>query len=131
MYTTSKQTTIKYLFVSCSSPASQSSISCVLVLNYEFPLNIFAPICFSYTRLSCPVSVPDYSRPVLFKMRGHKQKRGFSVRFCLFFIPNHKAGWRQSTEVRSFEIRFCWWHAISCSPPMALSAMLWPRHIIK
>jgi hypothetical protein len=38
------------------------SIMCVLVLNYEFPLNILAPVRFRTPIYFALVSVPDYFR---------------------------------------------------------------------
>jgi hypothetical protein len=59
----------------------------VLILNYQFSLNISARVRFRTPVYPAPVSVPDYSGldPVFGdKMRERKQERGFSVRFRPF-----------------------------------------------
>jgi hypothetical protein len=62
----------------------------VCILNYEFPLNIFAPTHFRIPVYPASIFIPDYSRFCSVfddKMWQRKQDRG-----CFVFIPNCELG---------------------------------------
>jgi hypothetical protein len=92
MYIISNQTTIKcclsisicFMLLYCQSITSQTSISFLFVLNYEFPLVFPFFVRFRNSVYPAPVSVPDYSRPdPVFddKLRIRKRERVFSSVF--------------------------------------------------
>jgi hypothetical protein len=80
MYTTSKQTIIKYCLYICSfhiiALLVVSSISYVLVLSYEFPLNISGPFVFvhPFNPLSFPSST--IRDPILFPVEKWGNQNG-------------------------------------------------------
>jgi hypothetical protein len=95
MYTFSNQTTIEcclsisiwFMLLFCQSITSQTSITFLFVLNYEFPLVFLFLFVFAIPFIPLPFPFPTISDPILFSMIkcGYGNERGvfpsISVRF--------------------------------------------------
>jgi hypothetical protein len=87
----------------CQSITSQTSITFLFVLNYEFLLVFLFPFVFAIPFIPLPFSFPTIPDPIPFPMIkcGYGNEEGFFRPFPSIFIPNNMANgsFRYKNEV--------------------------------